>query len=173
MDRTRRRFLHGSVVAGVALAGCLGGEAPPEPVAVATDTQCAQCGMVVADQPGPAGQTVYGDDDAPTQFCSAVCTYRHRFRRADADPTVTYLTDYSAVDYEVSGSPPVVSAHLAPAAFAVADDLSLVVDATVEGAMGPALVPFSETDDAEAFVDRHGGEVIDTADVTRTLVSHL
>ncbi|MEZ3145643.1 nitrous oxide reductase accessory protein NosL [Halobaculum sp. MBLA0143] len=173
MDRTRREFLYGSVVAGVAVTGCLGRETAPGPVAAAGDTQCAQCGMVAADQPGPAGQTVYGGDDEPTEFCSAVCTYRHRFRQAETDPRVTYLTDYSTVDYEVSGSPPVVSAHLDPAAFADANDLSLVVDAEVEGAMGPALVPFSATDDAEAFVNSHGGEVIDTGDVTRTLVSNL
>jgi Predicted lipoprotein involved in nitrous oxide reduction len=173
MARTRRRFLYGSVVAGVAVAGCLGGETAPGPVAVTGGTQCAQCGMIVADQPGSVGQTVYGGDDEPTKFCSAVCTYRHRFRRADTDPRVTYLTDYSTVDYEVSGSPPVMSAHLDPAVFAGTDDLSLVVDADIEGAMGPALVPFSVTEDAEAFVDSHGGEVIDTGDVTRTLVSNL
>ena len=168
MELTRRTVL-GVAVAGIGTTGCLGGETPP-PATVADDTQCADCGMVIATQPGPAGQTVYEGDSEPTQFCSTVCAYRHRFDHSGG-VTVTYLTDYSTVDYRVQSSPLVVSAHLDTAAFTEEDALKLVVGSSLEGAMGPALVPFSESSDAASVTNEHGGEVIDAGEVTETMVA--
>jgi len=168
MEPTRRTVL-GVAVAGIGTAGCLGGETPP-PATVADDTQCADCGMVIATQPGPTGQTVYEGDSEPTQFCSTVCAYRHRFDHSGG-VTVAYLTDYSAVDYRVQPSPPVVSAHLDTAVFTEADELELVAGSSLEGAMGPALVPFSEASEATTVADEYDGEVVDTGEVTGTMVA--
>jgi nitrous oxide reductase accessory protein NosL len=85
--------------------------------------------------------------------------------------TVTYLTDYSAVDYRVQSSPPVVSAQLDTAAFTEEDVLKIVVESSLEGAMGPALVPFSESSDAVLVTDEYGGEVINASEVTETMVA--
>lgn len=168
MELTRRTVL-GVAVTGIGTAGCLGGETPP-PATIADDAQCADCGMVIATQPGPAGQTIYQGDSEPTQFCSAVCAYRHRFDHSGG-VTVTYLTDYSAVDYRVQSSPPVVSAQLDTAAFTEEDVLNLVVESSLKGAMGPALVPFSESSDAVLVTDEYGGEVINASEVTETMVA--
>jgi nitrous oxide reductase accessory protein NosL len=137
--------------------------------------------MVIENHPGPSGQTFYEGDhpedrDGPAWFCSSVCTYRYHFaaRNRGWRRVVTYLTDYSRVDYSVGeGNRRFVSAHLAAEDFSATEDLQLVVNSDVEGAMGPALVPFSDSADAEAFAEEYGGEVIDTEDVTPELLEQL
>lgn len=178
---TRRRVLAGVTSAvGVALAGCSGSTDRPAPIALTGAGSCDQCGMVVDRQPGPSGQTYYRDHspeghDPPARFCSTICTYRHRFATSDRGwtPQVTYLTDYSAVDYTVreEGNARVISAHLAADAFRPAEGLRVVAGTDVEGSMGPALVPFGDGEDAEAFASEYGGDVIAAADISPELVA--
>jgi len=178
---SRRQFVLGTAtVAATGLAGCLGSSDRPEPIALTERMSCDQCGMVINQQPGPSGQTYYRDNspeghDPPARFCSTVCTYRHRFATGDRGwtPQVTYLTDYAAVDYSVreEGGAQVISAHLAAEHFAATDGLDVVTGSEVEGAMGPAIVPFGDADAAEAFVSTHGGEIIAAEDVSRELVA--
>ncbi len=173
----RRRFL---LLAGalVGTAGCGSGGETPEPVALDDGQNCDQCGMVVEQHPGPVGQTYYEGDrpegrDGPAWFCSSVCAYRYRFDAIDRDwtPVVTYLTDYSSVEYTIEGEArQFISAHLDAGDFAPEDALELVVESDVEGAMGPALIPFADGEDARAFADEHGGDVIDASEVSRTLL---
>lgn len=173
----RRRFL---LLAGalVGTAGCGSGGEAPEPVALDDGQNCDQCGMVVEQHPGPVGQTYYEGDrpdgrDGPAWFCSSVCAYRYRFDATDRDwtPVVTYLTDYSGVEYTIEGEArQFISAHLGAGDFAPEDALELVVESDVEGAMGPALIPFADGEDARAFADEHGGDVIDASEVSRTLL---
>ena len=136
--------------------------------------------MIVEQHPGPSGQTYYRDHsveghDPPARFCSTVCTFRHRFATENRGwrPRVTYLTDYATVDYQVrsEGGVRVISAHLEAEAFAPTEDLEVVAGTDVEGAMGPALVPFGDRDAAEAFVSEYGGQVIAAEDVSRELVA--
>ncbi|AUX09496.1 NosL family protein [Halalkaliarchaeum desulfuricum] len=182
-DLTRRRLLSGTAttvtLSTVGLAGCLGSEIP-EPIALDGDQHCDQCGMVISEHPGPAGQTYFEGDlpegrDGPAWFCSSKCTYNYEFDMEDRGETtqVTYLTDYSAVDYGVEGEGDslVITAHLAADAFADADGLVLVAGSDVEGAMGTALIPFSDADDAEAFAADYGGEIVSHAEVTRELLA--
>ena len=182
---SRRRLLSGAAAAATlsvgGLAGCLGSELP-EPVALDGDESCDQCGMVISEHPGPAGQTYFEGDvpedrDGPAWFCSSKCTYNYGFDADDRGetPQVTYLTDYSAVDYGVEGEGGslVITAHLTADAFVDADGLVLVAGSDVEGAMGTALIPFSDTDDAEAFAADYGGDVVPHAEVTRELLAGL
>lgn len=181
-ERVDRRTLLSAVGGGLAvgLAGCTGSsESTPAAVALDDGQSCDQCGMVIDAHPGPTGQ-VYFDDhlserDGPAWFCSGTCTYTYRFDRVaeGATPLVTYLTDYSAVDYAVEGDGPSITAHLAADDYAPEDDLVVAVGTGVRGAMGPDLIPFGDADDAESFVDDHGGEVIDTADIDRELVDSI
>jgi nitrous oxide reductase accessory protein NosL len=136
--------------------------------------------MVIDQHPGPAGQTYYREHspeghEPPARFCSTVCTFRHRFATEPRGwtPQVTYLTDYASVDYSVTeeGGALVVSAHLEASAFAPTEDLEVVAGTDVEGAMGPALVPFADTAAAEAFVADYGGEIIAAEDVSQELVA--
>jgi len=176
---SRRRFLLGTA-ATVGLAGCLGSTDRPDPISLTEGMSCDQCGMVITQQPGPSGQTYYQDNspeghEPPARFCSTVCTYRHRFATGDRGwtPQVTYLTDYAAVDYRVEqeGGAQVISAHLAAENFVTTEELDVVVGSDVEGAMGPAIVPFSDTDVADEFVSTYGGEIIAAENVSRELVA--
>ncbi|WP_424005332.1 nitrous oxide reductase accessory protein NosL (plasmid) [Haloarcula salina] len=181
---TRRRVLAGvaGATATAALAGCQGTEETADPVALSGDESCDQCGMVIGQHPGPTGQTYYRENsvdghDPPARFCSASCTYRHRFANEQSGwtPDVTYLTDYSAVDYEVrtDGGATVISRHLDVAAFASSDGLTVVANSDVEGAMGPALVPFGDEADAEAFAEEYGGETLAAESISRELVGSM
>lgn len=176
---TRRRVVVGASAA-IALAGCAGESEDPDPISLTDGGSCDQCGMVIDRQPGPVGQTYYRENepdghDPPARFCSTICTFRHRFARADRgwEPRVTYLTDYATIDYSVreESDTRVLSAHLTAEPFTVTDDLDVVAGTDVEGAMGPALVPFGESEAAEAFVSTYGGEIIEAEAVSRELVS--
>lgn len=187
---SRRRLL-GATAAGVglALAGCLGDDEAeiPAPVALDQGQSCDQCNMQIDVHPGPVGQAYYLDDppdDLPAdrengraQFCSGWCTYTYVFDRADrgTEPAGSYLTDYSGVDYTLSGAggTTVISAHLGADAFARAEELTHAVDSDVEGAMGASLIGFSSADDAESFVEDHGGTAVDHEDITRQTVAGL
>jgi len=171
---TRRTVTKSAAAVTVAaLAGCTG-EETPDPVSIESGDECDECGMVITDHPGPVGETYFeenspADGDEPAQFCSASCAYRYTIDRENEgwNTVAMFLTDYSSVDYEVSGSETkVISAHFEAAAFAATDALEIVVDSEVEGAMGPSLIPFSETDDAEAFGDEYGGQQMAATDVT-------
>jgi nitrous oxide reductase accessory protein NosL len=176
---TRRRVVVGTSAA-IALAGCAGSTDDPAPVSLTDAGGCDQCGMVIAGQPGPVGQTYYRENDPdghdpPARFCSTICTFRHRFAANDRGwtPRVTYLTDYADVDYSVreEGDARVLSAHPAAESFAATDTLVVVAGTDVEGAMGPALVPFGEADAAEAFASTYGGEILEAEAISRELVS--
>ncbi|ADD06238.1 NosL family protein [Natrialba magadii ATCC 43099] len=186
---TRRTILAGATTAAIGLAaGCLSEdeESVPDPISIDSEQGCDNCTMTIGNQPGPAGQVHYEDpadvldDDAdrPAQFCSSLCAYAFSFEHEDtADPEVTYLTDYSAVDYEVDESSDsdnyVLSRHLDADAFAAATGLDLIVDSEVEGAMGGSIVAFSDSDDADAFNEEYGGEHYEHEDVTGELVMSL
>jgi len=176
---TRRTVLAGTATL-LALAGCQGTSDAAAPVTIEDGENCDQCGMVIGEHPGPAGQTYYQDKtptghDAPARFCSTTCTYRHRFAKEQAGwtPAATFLTDYSAVDYVVSsdGGATVLSRHLKAAAFADTSGLTVVANTDVQGAMGPALVPFSDSADAEAFADEYGGQTLPAEEIPRQLVT--
>jgi len=183
--RSRRAFLATSGLAGVgALAGCLGGktDAPAtDPVALTGTKQCEVCGMIIEQHPGPTAQFFYGgggpDHEGPAWFCSAWEGFQYDFQADDRGWTSEggYVTDYSTVDYEVStdGGEQFISAHLEPAAFSPVDDVVYVVDSGVKGAMGDDLVPFGEREDADAFAEKYGGEVVGYDAVTPELIGQI
>ncbi|MFC7114787.1 nitrous oxide reductase accessory protein NosL [Natronoarchaeum sp. GCM10025703] len=180
---TRRRMLALAGAGTVAvLAGCLGDdEAAPEPIALDAGQSCDQCGMVIEEHPGPTGQVFFEDHpedrDGPAHFCSGVCTYRYRFDAEDRGetPIVTYLTDYSTVEYTVSGEgeSQFISAHLQADEYADETDLNFVAGSDVRGAMGEDLIPFGEATDADSFADEYGGQVITHDEITRELIDSL
>ncbi|AFZ73558.1 nitrous oxide reductase accessory protein NosL [Natronobacterium gregoryi] len=180
---TRRTLL--AAVGGVGLAtlaGCFSGDVP-EPITIGDVQTCDQCTMEIGQHPGPVGQTHYADpeavvdEDRPAQFCSSTCTYTHTFEQEDDghDPQVVYLTDYSSVEYDVETDAGIeeISSHLEADAFATVDDLLLVVDSDVYGAMGPSMVGFADADEAETFQEEYGGDLYEHEDVTRELVMSL
>jgi len=188
-ERTRRTILTTLAVGGVgAVAGCLGGDRDgPDPVALDGGQECDSCNMRIEMHPGPVGQAFYGDDapaslpddreDGVAWFCSSTCTYGYLLESEERghEPTVSYGTDYSTVDYELTedGGTTVITAHLGADDFADLRDLTFVANSEVEGAMGGSLIGFSDADDASAFADDHGGELLTHSDVTREILSGL
>lgn len=175
-----RRHLMATTGAAMLVAGCLGDE-DPEPISLDGERACDRCGMIIEDHPGPVGQIHFEDDEPeggrPAQFCSSVCTYTYRFNAEEEGrtPRTTFLTDYSRVEEEVfeSGSDLVISSHVEADAFAPTTELTLVVGSEVSGAMGPALVPFSDGDDLTAFIDEYGGADIGAESIDRATVENL
>lgn len=184
---TDRRTLLTAVGSGLAvgLAGCLGnGDDLPAAVSLDDGQECDQCGMVIDQHPGPTGQVFFDDHpdhDGPAQFCSVTCTYSHRFTNEDEgyEPIVTYLTDYSDVEYSVdepdedTDAAPSISAHLEADGYREESELSVVFGSDVEGAMGPELIPFSDTADAEGFAEEYGGDMRAASDIDRELVDSI
>lgn len=189
---TRRRLLRASAVGvGASLAGCVDGLAGdggggdgdvPDPVSLGDERDCDNCGMVIGNHPGPNGQLFFEDEAPaghgnPARFDSLErYFFPHLLERERRGRTVAagYVTDYSAVDYDVStrGGAATVSSHPESAAFARADGLRYVVDSGAEGAMGPDFVPFSEPADAESFADEYGGRVVGYDDIDEGLLAN-
>lgn len=182
---TRRETLVASgALAGVALAGCssLTGGEPPAPVALSGGLQCDNCGMVVEKHPGANGQVFFEDEspeghENPARFDALKqCLFPYTMEREQRGwtPSAVYVTDYSKVEYDVSGdgqsSETYISSHVEPESFALADDLHFVVESDVRGAMGRDFVPFSVRSDAEAFAEEYGGRVVGYDDIGPALV---
>lgn len=184
---TRRTFL-ASAAAGsaAALAGCTGGtggDGPaPEPITLTRADTCDACHMVIPIHPGPTAQIFYRDHqpeghDNPARFCSCWEAFSSLFEheQMDWEATVFYVTDYSSVDYTINEANGAVfiSSHPEASAHANAADLFYVIGSEAKGAMGSDLLPFSVRDDAAAFADERGGEVVTYDDVTPALIGQL
>ncbi|CAI50052.1 ABC-type transport system periplasmic substrate-binding protein (probable substrate copper) [Natronomonas pharaonis DSM 2160] len=76
-------------------------------------------------------------------------------------PTVTYVTDYAGHDIELTErGEPVIEDRLVTG-WVPADSAVYVVGSEAETPGGEAVLPFSDRDDAAAYADEHGGEVVD------------
>jgi nitrous oxide reductase accessory protein NosL len=184
----RRRVLAGAVTtSALALAGCSGlfggpggEEQGPDAVTLTDDDTCDVCGMVIPNHPGPSSEIFYADREPnghanPARFDSTWEAFEFDFGHEDWTRQAFYVTDYSAVDYEIrtDQGQHLISRHVEAGAFAAAADVTFVADSAVVGAMGRDLLGFSERADAEAFRDEHGGDLLALEDVTPTLISQL
>jgi nitrous oxide reductase accessory protein NosL len=181
-DVPRRTVLAGAgSLAAVSVAGCLGGDgSAPAAIAVTDAAACDECGMVISKHPGPNGEIYWADTDPesrdPPFWFDALkqCFFPHYFEGTDAGQSLdaAYVTDYSAVDYSVNseGGASYITSHTGADAFADATELQYVVESSIEGAMGPDFVPFSDGSDAETFADEYGGTVVSFDEISATLV---
>lgn len=189
---TRRTLLGATAAAGVAsVAGCLGffgGEDTPDPVSIEAGTACDQCNMIIDRHPGPVGQSYYVDDapsaledreDGRANFCSTWCMYSYTLdqKQRGFEATGSYSTDYSAVEYSIGEDAGTLvidpTPHLDADAFAPVSDLTYVVDSDVEGSMGSSLIGFSHREDASAFTEEYGGELVGHGEISFELISAL
>lgn len=181
-DRSRRTLLQAlGATTTAAIAGCLGSdEQTPAAVSLDEGQTCDECGMVINEHPGPTGQVFFTEDrldrDGPAWFCSGICTYSYRFDREDEgwEPQVTYLTDYSRVEYDIRGeSDRSISAHLSADSYRPESALVVVAGSDVGGAMGPDIIPFSDSEEASTFADEYSGTVVDAGDIDRELIDGI
>jgi len=192
-----RRYTVQAIGTGVAmgLAGCLSGsgESVPDPVDLSGQKTDYQGGMVIGDHGGPNGQVFYADahpeprqgpaeDAEDTVHLAWFHTLAHglfpyHFNMMDdgAEATAIYVTDYSRVDWEIPEGTErkKMPAPTAADTFADATGLSYAVETDVMGGMGPDLLPFSNSDEAETFAEAHGGRTLGYDDIDRPLVEGI
>jgi nitrous oxide reductase accessory protein NosL len=179
---SRRRVLTAGAATTVALAGCIstGDGSAPDPIALDAGQACDNCGMVIQKHPGPVGQVFFEHEspeghDNPAYFDALKqCMFPYRLERENRGWAVAaqYVTDYSAVGYDVTtkSGKSYISSHVAAAAFAPAENLYYVVESEVKGAMGPDFIPFSKEADAVAFADEYAGDVVEYGDIGEGLI---
>lgn len=184
---TRRRLLCGAALAGATgVAGCLGGDESgsdaPDSVSLDDRKACDICGMIIEDGYGPNGQVAFDDEyptdrDGPAWYDSVRELYVDRFAQESRgiEPVATYVTDYATAEYELEtvDGDRYITGSIDTVTFVEASKAVFVIDSGVAGAMGAELLPFSDGDAADAFVDAENGEVIENTEITRELVESL
>jgi len=182
------------------LAGCLdaldSGSDPgggPDPVDLSGGAFDYQGGMEIGRHGGPNGQVFYSDNRPETPhdpgthpearedlawFHTLVFgLFPYHFERLDRgwDPAAVYVTDYSAVDWQLiaRGDTASMPSPMAADTFGDATELTYVVESSVRGGMGPALIPFSDSDEAESFAAENGGRTVGYDAITRQMVDSL
>jgi len=187
----RRAVLGGLGAVGVAaLAGCsengdTGTDETTDAPAAVTLTEgdtCEVCGMNIVNHPGPSAEIFYPDHqpsghENPARFDSTWEAFQYDFDRAERgwERSVMYVTDYSAVDYDLftfRGTTG-ISTHPQASAFAPASDVTFVANSEVVGAMGRDLIGFGDEDEATSFRDEYGGRLVSEDEVTRQLIQQL
>jgi nitrous oxide reductase accessory protein NosL len=187
----RRTVLVGLCGVGVAaLAGCSerqdtgtdGTTTAPAAMTLTDGDTCEVCGMNIVNHPGPSAEIFYPDHqpsghENPARFDSTWEAFQYDFERADRgwERSVMYVTDYSAVEYELFSFRDTtgISTHPDASAFAPADDVTFVANSEVVGAMGRDLIGFGDEGDASSFRDEYGGELVTVDEVTPQLIAQL
>lgn len=143
------------LLAAVALAGC-GDEAPmepPPPQELTRDAIGYFCNMTVVEHKGPKGQIFLTDQAQPLWFTSVRDTLA--FTMLPGEPkniAAIYVTDMGRASWDAPEPGTWIDARTA--FYVLGSD-------RVGGMHSPEAVPFSRKADAEQFVERHGGEVVD------------
>jgi nitrous oxide reductase accessory protein NosL len=192
---TRRRALQTAGVGTVlGLAGCLGvlgsDSDAPDPVDLSGGKSDYQGGMEIGRHGGPNGQIFYADNQPESPHASGDSPearadlawfhtlvhglFPYHFDRTNRgwEAEVIYVTDYSAVDWELQDGDR-MPAPTAPETFADATGLTYVAESDARGGMGPELFPFSDAGEAETFVQEHGGQTLDFGDIDSVTVRDL
>ncbi|KPQ07184.1 MAG: putative lipoprotein involved in nitrous oxide reduction [Rhodobacteraceae bacterium HLUCCA12] len=145
----------------LALAACRedSAETLPDPVTMTAEAVGHFCQMNLLEHPGPKAQ-VHLDGMPWPLFFSQVRDAVAYQRMPEQSHLITaiYVSDMAApgADWDDPGADNWITA----------DDAHYVVGADVEGGMGaPELVPFSNRDAAEDFVNQHGGTVLALSDI--------
>lgn len=183
---TRRAVLGGTAMLAVGLAGCLGGDSEssdvPDPISLDQDDSCEVCGMIIPNHPGPTTEIFYADETPsghpnPARFDSTWEAFQYDFERQNEgwSRQAFYVTDYSAVDYDLTtdAGDTLISTHVAASDFVDAETVTFVAGSEVKGAMGRDLIGFSDRADAESFQSEHGGSVVAFDDVSERTIAEL
>lgn len=143
------------VIAAAALAACSPSSAPVKPQELAPGTACALDGMLLLDYPGPKAQIHYADGTVEF-FCDTVEMFSIVLRPEQKRTLrAVYTQDMGKEDWRQ----PRANWIDARAAF-------YVVGSNLRGSMGPTFAAFARREDAEAFVQQHGGKLLRFEEVT-------
>ncbi len=134
------------------------------PVPIAAGDECHVCGMIIENYPGPKGEVFARDRDEALKFCSTRDLFAYLLEPGSmAQADAVFVHDMAVTDWD----------HPADNAFVSALDAWYVIGHRLRGAMGPTLASFSRHEDAQGFVEQHGGRVLRFDDVTLEIISDL
>ncbi|SFT35302.1 nitrous oxide reductase accessory protein NosL [Halomonas saccharevitans] len=150
----------------VLLTGC--SESDPEtlaaPVPIADGDSCHVCGMLIQNFPGPKGEAFLKGQDTPSKFCSTLELFTF-LKQPENETRLShaYVHDIGKTTWQ----------QPADEAFVPASDAWYVVGHDRRGAMGHTLASFAERDDAEAFREEHGGQLVAYEEIDLDLLGRL
>ena len=151
----------------VVLFGCSSKSvAPRPPVNLLAGDSCAVCGMYIKRFPGPRGEAYLKDYRRVLKFGSTRDFFAY-VTRADVKDRLgaVYVQDSARIDWRHPSN----SAD----SFVNARQAWYVAFQPLKGAMGPTLASFARKRAAQAFIRKHGGELLSFKAVTPALVSRL
>jgi copper chaperone NosL len=136
----------------LSLAGCGQGDtaANCQPIVLGDARACALCGMTINNFPGPKGQACLGGDET-LGFCSTNDLFSWAWQ-PDSKPRIEalYVHDLSRTGWQEPSDEDWMDAK----------DALYVTGHDREGAMGRSPAPFSAREDAKAFANNHGGQIL-------------
>lgn len=146
------------ILAAILVAGCSKG-AKPLPIEFNRSHDCRVCGMIIVDFPGAKAQIHYKNGKIDT-FCSTLDMFLF-YLQPDRPSNINaiYVNDMGKADVEN------------PKGYWIdARSAFYVQGGDVMGPMGEALVPFSSRKDADAYILKHGGKIIEFREVTMDML---
>ena len=155
---TRARLMTG-VVAMLLLAACTKEVPPPAPLEVAAGTVCTLDGMLLNDYPGPKAQIHY--DGGETEFfCDTVEMFSIYLRPEQRRRIRGIFTqDMGKADWRQPRGE-----------WIDARGAFYVRGSSVKGSMGATFASFATREDAQAFVQKHGGTILEFGQVTIDMI---
>ncbi|WP_043531354.1 nitrous oxide reductase accessory protein NosL [Litchfieldella xinjiangensis] len=161
------RLLPALLVSLSLLGGCSGASEPAALAAaepIADGEVCHVCGMVIEAFPGPKGQVFLERQGTPRKFCSTLDMFV--FLRQPENETQLSHAYVHDVGKTTWASPD-------DEAFILASEAWYVVGHDRRGGMGHTLASFGEHEQAEAFRDSHGGNVLAYEEIDLALLGEL
>jgi len=152
--RRAARLTGAMLLAGLAACGADERQAatPPSPRAVTAEAVGHYCGMALNEHTGPKGQIFLQGQDAPVWFSAIKQVFAYTILPEEPKSIrAIYVNDMAGAE---RGQPP------DPAAWIDARQAYYAIESRYIGGMGAAdAMPFGQRDQADAFVQVHGGRV--------------
>jgi copper chaperone NosL len=135
-------------------------------VDIRKDDVCAVCGMYIDGSPGPRGEAYVAGRKMPLKFDSTRDFFAYILQPENKLRLQSlFVQDSAQIDWDHPAN--------SAATFIEARTAHYVVWQPRPGSMGPTMAPYASRADAEAFVRKHGGEVLGFDDITTELTSSL
>ncbi len=130
------------------------------PLILTDEHECALCGMTIVRFPGPKGQACRRDG-RQLAFCSVSDMLSWAWQ-PESGPNIAalYVHNLSHTDWDEPSDEHWMDA----------DKAWYVVGHDQQAAMGHSPAPFSSRDDAEAFAERHGGQLFEFDVLDRNVI---
>lgn len=150
-----------------ALHGCEKSEQSAKqqlPVAIEPGDECHVCGMIIDNFPGPKGEAYVRGAAKPYKFCSTRDLFSWWLQPENKIAAMAvYVHDMGKTRWT----------HPSDKDFVDARKAWYVIDQPRPGAMGPTLASFARKADAEAFIRKHGGRLLQFQDITLEIIANM